>query len=612
MCGFFFSYRKNNTQLDSKLFVNSSKLLSHRGPDDLNFFFDKNISGAFYRLSIQDISKLGSQPMFSNSKKNIIFFNGEIYNYLELRKLLDIKLKSNSDTEVLVNLIEKFGTNILDKIKGMFAVIVYNFETREILLIRDRFGIKPLYYYEDNNFFTVSSEIKPIKKFSNTLAFDDNAFGDFFFKGFMHHDTKTFFKNIKQLEPATYLRIKNNSKTFYNYWKLDKNNNNNDSFDESKKKIFSLFKSSIKQHMIADVEVGGFLSGGNDSSSISLLAKKFQKNFKTFTYDFENYQNLKNSEKKIAKYFAKKNNLINFNQNLSFKDIEMNICRVIKIVETPITSIRLVAINKLYEFVKSKNIKVILEGHGGDELFGGYDYNWLPGYLDNNFQNINPKRLIYKIFSKNNINLIGIKNLINYIYCLNSEGNFTSDGSPYLYFDLFKKDFIDFYFRSAKNFEKDKLNELNFIQRSQFQDVKNIHLPRTLNYIDKISMSNSIETRLPYLDHELFEYCFGLPSNFKLKNNIQRFIWKSIFKKNISQKKKKTIVDPQREWFKKNIYKIFGDDLTSIKVVNSGYFDKKKVELFIKNYQNSTSLKNSFGLMQILSTSKFINIFDTK
>ena len=181
MCGFFFCYKKNSVPIEKKLFINSSKLLSHRGPDDLKYFFDKKISGSFYRLSIQDVSKLGAQPMLSKSKRNIIFFNGEIYNYLELKKLLNISLKSNSDTEVLINLIEKFGIKILSKIKGMFSIVIYNFEKQEILLIRDRFGMKPLYYYEDNNFFLASSEIKPIKYFNKINEFNDNAFGDFFF-----------------------------------------------------------------------------------------------------------------------------------------------------------------------------------------------------------------------------------------------------------------------------------------------------------------------------------------------------------------------------------------------------------------------------------------------
>ena len=362
--------------------------------------------------------------------------------------------------------------------------------------------------------------------------------------------------------------------------------------------------------MISDVEIGSFLSGGNDSSTISIYAKKIQKKLKTFTYDFINYREFQDSETNRAKNFAKINALQNYTQNISFKDIENNIHNIIKTVETPITSIRLVALDRLYSLANSKKIKVILEGVGGDELLGGYQYNWLPGYIDNNLMNLNPEKLIYKIFSKKNIRFAGIENLINYIYCLNSEGNFTSDGSPYLFFNFFKKDFIDYYLKTKKNLENDDLKNFNLLQKSQFRDIRNIHMPRTLNYIDKIAMSNSIETRLPYLDHELFEFCFGLSSNFKLKKNIQRFIWKKTFKKYTSQLKKKSIVDPQREWFKQNINKIFGDDFNSLKVRNAGYFNKKNIELFLKNYQQSKSLKNSFGLMQIFSSSKFINIFN--
>jgi asparagine synthase (glutamine-hydrolysing) len=609
MCGFFFCYKKNNIPIEKKLFINSSKLLSHRGPDDLKYFFDKKISGSFYRLSIQDVSKLGSQPMLSKSKKNIIFFNGEIYNYLELKKYLNMNLKSNSDTEVLINLIEKFGTKILSKVKGMFSIVIYNFEKQEILLIRDRFGIKPLYYYEDNNFFLVSSEIKPIKYFNKINEFNDSTFGDFFFKGYMHHDKKTFFKDIFQLESSNLLRIKNGKKYFKKYWDLKENINNDVSLSQAKDKLDNLFEKSMRQHMISDVEIGSFLSGGNDSSSISLIAKKIQKKIKTFTYGFKNYEKLKDDEIKIAKSFAKKNYLENFSQSLSYEDIENNLNKIIKIVETPITSIRLVAFDKIYRLASRKNIKVILEGHGGDELLGGYKNNWLPAFIDNNYKNYNSKKLVYKIFSKKNIDLIGFNNLVNHIYCLNSQGNFTSDASPYLIFDLFDSDFINNYFNSQKNLNKNSPKKLTLLQKYQFNEIKNIHLPRVLNYVDKISMANGIETRLPFLDHELFEYAFNLPTNFKFKFNTDRYIWKQIFKSYQFKKNKKTIVDPQREFFKENSINKFYDEITSSKVRNSGYFNKKNIELYLNHYKKSRKLNNSFGLMQIFSASKFLNIF---
>ena len=294
----------------------------------------------------------------------------------------------------------------------MFAIVIYNFEKKEILLIRDRFGIKPLYFYEDKNFFVASSEIKPIKNFTKTNQLNDLAFGEFFFKGFMHHSNETFFKNIKLLESSSYLIFRNNKKFFNKYWKIKPNQEIKLSYEENKKTLKDLFKTSIKQHMISDVEIGSFLSGGNDSSTISIYAKKIQKKLKTFTYDFESYVNFEDSESKLAENFAKKNSLKNYSSILSFEDVKDNINEVIKIVETPITSIRLIAFYNLYKLAKQKKIKVILEGLGGDELLGGYKYNWLPGIIDNN-KNLNSKKLIYKIFSKKNINLIGLNNLIN-------------------------------------------------------------------------------------------------------------------------------------------------------------------------------------------------------
>ena len=325
----------------------------------------------------------------------------------------------------------------------------------------------------------------------------------------MHHDKKTFFKDIFQLESSNLLRIKNGKKYFKKYWDLKENINNDVSFSQAKDKLDNLFEKSMRQHMISDVEIGSFLSGGNDSSSISLIAKKIQKKIKTFTYGFKNYEKLKDDEIKIAKSFAKKNYLENFSQSLSYEDIENNLNKIIKIVETPITSIRLVAFDKIYRLESRKNIKVILEGHGGDELLGGYKNNWLPAFIDNNYKNYNSKKLVYKIFSKKNIDLIGFNNLVNHIYCLNSQGNFTSDASPYLIFDLFDSDFINNYFNSQKNLNKNSPKKLTLLQKYQFNEIKNIHLPRVLNYVDKISMANGIETRLPFLDHELFEYAFN-------------------------------------------------------------------------------------------------------
>jgi asparagine synthase (glutamine-hydrolysing) len=171
--------------------------------------------------------------------------------------------------------------------------------------------------------------------------------------------------------------------------------------------------------------------------------------------------------------------------------------------ESPITSLRVFGIKKLYEEVKKKNIKVMLEGHGGDEMLAGYDYNYMPWLLDK-YKNTLDKKVFYKIFSKKNIYKFGVDNLVYQIYAIQSQGNFTSDGKPYLYLDLFKKEFLEENFKKKDNFKPFKNKNFNLLQNSQYQEVKFIHLPRVLKYVDRLSMVNGVESRVPFLDHELF------------------------------------------------------------------------------------------------------------
>ena len=228
MCGYLFILSKKNSPINKEKFLKSSKYIEHRGPDDFSSFYHENIAMCFYRLSIRDLSLKGRQPMFSFTKKNIILFNGEIYNSKSLKNRIDQKkLLGNSDTEILVNLFEKYKQNSLDDLKGMFSFVVYDFEKKKCFLARDRFGIKPLYYYNDENYLIVSSEIKPILSFTKKVEFNDSSFGDFFFKGHMDHGENTFFKNIKSLAPAHYKIISKTTEQTKRYWNiLEKAQNN--------------------------------------------------------------------------------------------------------------------------------------------------------------------------------------------------------------------------------------------------------------------------------------------------------------------------------------------------------------------------------------------------
>ena len=205
MCGFFIEFKKRKFRDIKERFSSSAQLLSHRGDDKKTFYYDENIRVNFFRLKIRDLSSAGKQPMLDQSGRYLIIFNGEIYNTKDLIKHLpNFKLVGNSDTEVLVNLYSKYKKKILDMIEGMFSFIIYDKQEKECFIVRDRFGIKPLYFYQSTSSIIISSEIKPIIKYSKFKDYNLEAFGDLFFHGSMDHDSNTFFKKLGYVINKTY------------------------------------------------------------------------------------------------------------------------------------------------------------------------------------------------------------------------------------------------------------------------------------------------------------------------------------------------------------------------------------------------------------------------
>jgi asparagine synthase (glutamine-hydrolysing) len=605
MCGFFVATKKKI--FNKKLALESANFLSHRGPDDMSVFENNDIYIVFYRLSIRDLSANGRQPMKSHSGRFVIVFNGEIYNADYLRNKLDKSvLKGNSDTEILVNLYEKYGESIIHSIKGMFSFVIYDIKNKVFFIVRDRFGIKPLYYIQDNEYFLISSEIKPLLFYTKKNNFDDLAFGDFFFKGFMDHDEKTFFKHVKSFEPSTYKIITRNKVKTVNYWNLNKEINQIDSNQNIINKIKNLFDNSIEEHLCADTKIGSFLSGGNDSSSITVhSSKKLKYKMDTFTYYFSDSSKNNYSELEYAQDVAKRNNVFNSYTAVNPDYILNNFNQMLKNLESPFTSIRTFGVKKLYEEVKKKKIKVILEGYGGDEMFAGYNYNYFPYYIGSNL-NIKKNALLDKIFSIKHIKKFGVEKIINFLHCISSQGNFTSDGTPYLFFDLFNEDFVNEYLKKINVTHLP--DKMTLLQKSQYFDTKFIHLPRTLKYVDRLSMASSVEARVPFLDHEFFKFCFNIRDNLKIKNFKHRWIWDKSFKIKNFNTEKRTIVDPQRAWFKDFLSNLLKEELETSNKSTLEMFNKKNILLYLKNYNKNIS-STSFNLMQILTAVKFLKIY---
>ena len=610
MCGFLVFYPLNkNYNFSHEKFNQASELISHRGPDDKHNFFSEDIKMIFYRLNIIDLSLNGRQPMLSSTGKNLIVFNGEIYNANELRQRLNLKaLRGKSDTEILLNLYEKYGHKILSQLEGMFSFLIYNFETKKCFIARDRFGIKALYFLKQKNYIIFSSEIKPIICYQQKYNLNYNSFAKFFFRQEMDNN-ETFFENIESLEPSTYKIFSKYGFKKFSYWTINKTFKEK-SFFKTKNKYENLLLTSIKKHLLSDRKIGLLLSSGTDSTALAyFISKNLRYQLKTFTYDFSDKYS---GESHMAKIISDNLKIKNFKVVVDPDYVINNMEKICYELESPFTSIRLFGLKKVFERINKEEIRVAIEGGGGDEILGGYEYNHLFHMLDKSKKkNINDLLMQILKLTKNKKN----NQMLNYLMTFTYQNGSTKDCTPFIDASNFNSEFLNEFlndeFYSNYNFPK----ELNFLQRSQLIDIKHINLPRSLKYTDRLAMNCGIENRVPFLDHSLASFSFNLNNNYKIKNDINRYILKSIFKKypfaNFFSKQKKTIVDPQREWMRDQLKEYIFDEFLSKKFKENFMFNQKQVvrnfEYYLKN-KNSTS----FGIFQIFSTHKFINTFSTK
>ena len=596
MCGFFAQLNfSNKEKFDQKKFVESAKLISHRGPDEERFFFNKKINLGFYRLSIIDRSIRGSQPMFSMSKNLIIVFNGEIYNAKELKyKLKEYVFKSNTDTEVLLNLYNKYGEKCLDHIEGMFSFLIFNKQDNSSFVARDKFGIKPLYIKKEKHQILISSEIKPILNYSKENKFNKYAFSDFLFTQKMDHRNVTYFKGIESLEKSNYALIKNNKIDKYKYWTIIKDHSSlSDNFEHD---YLEMFKNSIKNHLISDRKIALLFSGGTDSVILAIMMKKFySSNFTNYTYDFVQSDIGDGAiARKISDRLKLKNKLLLIKPSDVIEDFN-NMCLRL---ESPFTSIRLFGHHKCLKEMKKDNIAVALEGTGGDEILGGYEYNIIHSYLDQIKNQI--------LINLSHITKKKPKKIFNYLETIKNQFNMLKNCEPFLNPEYFKKNFLRLQVDKKTKYQKEK-NNLNFLQKSQLVDIDYINLTRSLKYSDRLSMSNGIENRVPYLDSKLASFCFNLKNEQKIKNGIERFLSKKVASKianeNFFLKEKKSITDPQSIWLKSFLKEFILDN------INSNDFKEYEVlnyRKFIQSYNNFSEKENASSFHLFMNFTSFI------
>lgn len=606
MCGIAGKFNFNNQPISEAEILAMNKEIEHRGPDDRGIYVDGAIGLGHMRLSIIDLSANGHQPMADSNKKYWITFNGEIYNFPDLKKELlqdGVKFQSNSDTEVIIYLYIKYGVDCLKYLRGMFAFAIWDKEKQELFLARDRVGKKPLKYYHDNNTFIFASELKSI--FRNTEVkkeIDWSAIDEYLTFKYVPAP-KTGFKNIFKLLPAHYMIIKaNGEKTIKKYWSLDYSKKLDLSENEWQDKIEKKLIESVKIRMISDVPLGAHLSGGIDSSLIvAILAGLNRKPIRTFTIGFKED---KYNEIPYARLVAKK-----YKTNYKELIVEPYTAEILPqlayFYEEPYADASALPSWYLANFTKA-HVSTVLNGDGGDENFAGYEryraasYYRLLKYLP--LKKYGARLNAYLYECKNNKIFYKISRQLNADY--NTFYDFYL--SVIRYFSPSEKDLI--YGNGIKTIIKNE-NELTQNKNNQLINQGsdwldsllalgiNTHLPDDLLVKNDIaSMAHGLELRSPFLDHEFMELSASMPARLKMNGNDKKYILKKIAENYLPHKcihrPKQGFSVPLEFWFRGELSDYLEKNILSANFINRG-FDKNAITKMLSlhkskkaNYEN--------------------------
>lgn len=562
---------------DKKLINKITKELSHRGPEYQGSYNNQNISLGHRRLSIIDLSDAGKQPMSTADNNLKIVFNGEIFNYEELKKDLIKKghsFKSNSDTEVLINGYSEYGKNILNKVNGQFSFAIYDKIKNKLFLARDQLGINPLYYYWDKKNFIFASEIKAIIPALDKLEFDQEQLNNYFIYGYTN-SSNSIFKNIYKLAPGSYMEFNLDKNKFKinSYFEFKyKYKNNEPTYEE----FLNLFEESVKSRLISDVPIGAFLSGGVDSSAVVAIASKYKKNLNTFSvsFDVDKFDESKYS-KEISKKFKTKHRILKFNS----KKLRSTIKKLVYHYDEPFGDPSAVPTFILSNFAK-KHVTVSLSGDGADELFGGY--TTYKNYRLLSVQKIYPRfinKLIHPILFK----IVPHSKLYHFFEI----GSYPSKLKYARLMSGITRDQCKRYFNidNKKSLSKySKSNEFNYLDFAQETDINQYLTNNCLAKVDRASLGNALEVRPPFLDKSIIEFASKLKPSLRVRKDITKFFLKkalrNILPKHILYRKKQGFAIPLKEYF--------GSELKDI-------VKKYTIEYKSHNYVNIKNLKSDFN-----------------
>ncbi|MFA6308029.1 MAG: asparagine synthase (glutamine-hydrolyzing) [Patescibacteria group bacterium] len=595
MCGITGYLGKGNQDILEKM-TNS---LYHRGPDDKGFLLEENLGMGHRRLSIIDLSDSGRQPMTNEDGSIIIVLNGEIYNYQELKEQLknQHKFKSQTDTEVIIHLYEEIGTEVFSKLNGMFAIALYDKKRKKIILSRDRFGKKPLYWGIFNETFLFSSELK---SFLNHPSFKKELNIEALNKYLQYEYVPTphaIFKGVYKLEPGYYLEYDSKNIKKEKFWDIHFEKSDL-TFNESLEKLDYEMNRATKIRMMSDVPLGVFLSGGIDSSIIAYYAQKnSQQKIKTFSIGFkEKSFDESNYARQVARYLGTEHH----EQILSAKDSLDFIPKIADLLDEPMSDSSIVPTYLLSKFTK-EHVTVALGGDGGDELLLGYDtfvaqryadiYDKVPFFirqlitktvtsLPTSFSNMSLDFKIKK-FTKD------FEDNKNYRH-QRWLGSFDKQSRSNLFTNNIWQDLKNKNeFNDVDNY-LDSISKLDKYQKLIYLYLRTYMLDDILVKVDRASMFNALEVRAPFLDYQVADLINSMPINFKLKGTKTKYILKKLMDgklpQNIIYRKKKGFGMPIADWLNNDLKSLAQELLNSERIKREGLFDYKYVERLLEGH----------------------------
>jgi asparagine synthase (glutamine-hydrolysing) len=615
MCGFLGLKHHGKQSITPEDFAKVAMILAHRGPDFSNGFYspDDNLHLFHHRLNIIGLEPASNQPM-KNGNGDIIVFNGEIYNYKDLKEveLKDYDFRTHSDTEVILALYDKYGLDCVHYLRGMFAFAIWDAKRKRLFCARDRFGIKPFFYTNNNGHFAFASEMKALLPFIPSVETNLDALSEYLTFQYTI-GANTLFKDISQLMPGHFLVYENQEVVIKKYWDVSYQIDFNSSESYFADKLEYLLRESIKYHQVSDVPVGSYLSGGIDSSLITNLASDSNDQFYgSFHGKFTGY--LGYSEEEYAQEAANAAGKSLFTIDITHQDFVDNIGKVIYHLDVPVAgpgAFPQYMVSKL----ASQHVKVVLGGQGGDEVFGGYARyviayfeQCIKAAIDGTYKNgnfvVTPESILP------NLTLLQeYKPLIQQFW---KEGLFGPLDERY--FRLIDRSVdtqneIDWHqFDKAALLEKFKaiFNNNNVSKEAYFDKMTHFDfkclLPALLHVEDRMSMAHGLESRVPFLDHQLVEFAATIPADIKFPGGRMKALLKDVFHSNIPPKvldrrDKMGFPVPLKEWFEGPLKDYIHDVFSSQVAKTRGFYNPQK--LLESLNQSSQFSRKAWGLLSL-------------